>query len=104
MNFRRSFVQPLSLSSHPLDSSPGRGASGETGCFVGTAKASPTRTEVALRSNDEEVVKRKTVSLKNRLPSAEDDEGRTAGALGQQLRSGVEGGTGAERSGDGSSI
>ena len=35
------------------------------------------------------------------LPSAEDDEGRTAGALGQQLRSGVEGGTGAERSGDG---
>ena len=54
-----------------------------------------------MRSNDEEVVKRKTVSLKNRLPSAEDDEGRTAGALGQQLRGGVEGGTGAERSGDG---
>ena len=54
-----------------------------------------------MRSNDEEVVKRKTVSLKNRLPSAEDDEGRTAGALGQQLRGGVESGTGAERSRDG---
>ena len=36
-----SFVQPLSLAS--LDSSPSRGASGETVHFAGTAKASPTR-------------------------------------------------------------
>ena len=35
------FVQPLSLAS--LDSSPSRGASGETVHFAGTAKASPTR-------------------------------------------------------------
>ena len=35
------FVQPLSLAA--LDSSPGRGASGETVHFAGTAKASPTR-------------------------------------------------------------
>ena len=34
-------VQPLSLAS--LDSSPSRGASGETVHFAGTAKASPTR-------------------------------------------------------------
>jgi len=38
---RLSFVQPLSLTS--FDSSPGRGASGETVHFAGTAKASPTR-------------------------------------------------------------
>ena len=36
---RLSFVQPLSLAS--LDSSPSRGASGETVHFAGTAKASP---------------------------------------------------------------
>ena len=36
---RLSFVQPLSLAL--LDSSPGRGASGETVHFAGTAKASP---------------------------------------------------------------
>ena len=35
------FVQPLSLT--PFDSSPSRGASGETVHFAGTAKASPTR-------------------------------------------------------------
>ena len=35
------FVQPLSLTS--FDSSPSRGASGETVHFAGTAKASPTR-------------------------------------------------------------
>ena len=35
------FVQPLSLAA--LDSSPSRGASGETVHFAGTAKASPTR-------------------------------------------------------------
>ena len=34
-------VQPLSLT--PFDSSPSRGASGETVHFAGTAKASPTR-------------------------------------------------------------
>ena len=34
-------VQPLSLTS--FDSSPSRGASGETVHFAGTAKASPTR-------------------------------------------------------------
>ena len=34
-------VQPLSLT--PFDSSPSRGASGETVHFTGTAKASPTR-------------------------------------------------------------
>ena len=33
------FVQPLSLTS--FDSSPSRGASGETVHFAGTAKASP---------------------------------------------------------------
>ena len=38
---RLSFVQPLSLTS--FDSSPSRGASGETVHFAGTAKASPTR-------------------------------------------------------------
>ena len=37
-------VSILALSvSHTLDSSPSRGASGETGNFAGTAKASPTR-------------------------------------------------------------
>ena len=36
-----SVVQPLSLTS--FDSSPSRGASGETVHFAGTAKASPTR-------------------------------------------------------------
>ena len=39
MSARLSFVQPLSLAS--LDSSPSRGASGETVHFAGTAKASP---------------------------------------------------------------
>ena len=34
-------IQPLSLTS--FDSSPSRGASGETVHFAGTAKASPTR-------------------------------------------------------------
>ena len=38
---RLPFVQPLSLTS--FDSSPSRGASGETVHFAGTAKASPTR-------------------------------------------------------------
>ena len=38
---RLPFVQPLSLT--PFDSSPSRGASGETVHFAGTAKASPTR-------------------------------------------------------------
>ena len=38
---RSVFVQPLSLT--PFDSSPSRGASGETVHFAGTAKASPTR-------------------------------------------------------------
>ena len=37
---RLPFVQPLSLT--PFDSSPSRGASGETVHFAGTAKASPT--------------------------------------------------------------
>ena len=37
----RAFIQPLSLTS--FDSSPSRGASGETVHFAGTAKASPTR-------------------------------------------------------------
>ena len=41
MSVRLPFVQPLSLAS--LDSSPSRGASGETVHFAGTAKASPTR-------------------------------------------------------------
>ena len=36
---RLPFVQPLSLTS--FDSSPSRGASGETVHFAGTAKASP---------------------------------------------------------------
>ena len=39
LTVRLSFVQPLSLAS--LDSSPSRGASGETVHFAGTAKASP---------------------------------------------------------------
>ena len=38
---RLPLVQPLSLT--PFDSSPSRGASGETVHFAGTAKASPTR-------------------------------------------------------------
>ena len=38
---RLPFVQPLSLT--PFDSSPSRGASGETVHFAGPAKASPTR-------------------------------------------------------------
>ena len=41
LTVRLPFVQPLSLAS--LDSSPSRGASGETVHFAGTAKASPTR-------------------------------------------------------------
>ena len=41
LTVRLPFVQPLSLT--PFDSSPSRGASGETVHFAGTAKASPTR-------------------------------------------------------------
>ena len=41
LTVRFPFVQPLSLT--PFDSSPSRGASGETVHFAGTAKASPTR-------------------------------------------------------------